>query len=88
MNDLHTQGSPTKKDPLPWGLPTGNSLYFGRWWERRHTAIAIITLASAESVQEHAGDGLIGIVNRRCIRVTSVKKLIAEQLTTRVNQSP
>lgn len=27
------------------GIPTGDVLFFGRWWERRHTAIAVLTLA-------------------------------------------
>lgn len=26
------------------GAPTGDVLFFGRWWERRHTAIAVVTL--------------------------------------------
>src|SRR5690348_6163179 len=26
------------------GVPTGDVLFFGRWWERRHTAIAVVTL--------------------------------------------
>jgi hypothetical protein len=42
MTDL---GPPANRaaNSMP-GVPTGDDLFFGRWWERRHTAVAIVVL--------------------------------------------
>jgi heavy metal translocating P-type ATPase len=47
-----------------------------------------IDLVPAERVQEHPGEGLLGTVAGRSIRVTSAKKLLAEQPETRTFLPP
>jgi heavy metal translocating P-type ATPase len=49
---------------------------------------AQLDLLSAERVREHPGEGLLGIVDGRSIRVTSGKKLRAEQPEARAKLPP
>jgi heavy metal translocating P-type ATPase len=44
MTDLSPPDQRLNAERLSPGIPTGNALFFGRWWERRHTVIAAITL--------------------------------------------
>ena len=44
MTDSRPRFQLTNGGEARLGLPTGDALFFGRWWERRHTAIAVITL--------------------------------------------
>src|SRR5262249_32548311 len=44
MTDSRPQLQPTNGGKVESGLPTGDALFFGRWWDLRHTAIAVITL--------------------------------------------
>ena len=44
MTDSQPRSQPTHPGLPPTGVPTGDALFFGRWWERRHSAIAVITL--------------------------------------------
>jgi heavy metal translocating P-type ATPase len=44
MSDPQTPNPNDDQPPAPVGFPTGNALFFGPWWERRHTAIAAVTL--------------------------------------------
>jgi heavy metal translocating P-type ATPase len=47
-----------------------------------------IDLVPAERVQEHPGEGLLGIVDGRSIQVTSSKKLLSQQPAIRANLPP
>ncbi|HWB09391.1 MAG TPA: heavy metal translocating P-type ATPase [Pirellulales bacterium] len=44
MADSRLANQATNTAEARLDLPTGNALFFGRWWERRHTAIAAATL--------------------------------------------
>jgi heavy metal translocating P-type ATPase len=44
MIDSHLPSQAASQGPPHLDLPTGDSLFFGRWWERRHTGIAVVTL--------------------------------------------
>jgi heavy metal translocating P-type ATPase len=44
MTDSPPRSEPASGAEARLCLPAGNSLFFGKWWERRHTAIAAITL--------------------------------------------
>ena len=44
MTDSSPRSSPTHGENSQSRVLTGNALNFGRWWDSRHTAIAVITL--------------------------------------------
>ena len=44
MTDSRRRSQPTNEGEAQPGISTGNVLFFGRWWDRRHTAIAVFTL--------------------------------------------
>jgi heavy metal translocating P-type ATPase len=44
MTNSRPRFQPKNAGGAQLGLPTGDALFFGRWWGRRHTAIAVITL--------------------------------------------